>query len=112
MKKLIGLWIVFALMAAPAYAKPDKSHGLAKGQETAGDRVADEAADALADVLTGKDDKKVEKTTSTLPPGLDKKDKTPAGWEKGKKEGWEKKNEGQEDSPIKKFFKSLFGTAS
>lgn len=105
MKKLVAIMAIFVLAASPVFAAPKaKDH---PQQSNAGDRITNEAADAVADILTGEDSKK-KTSTSKLPPGLAKKDKTPPGWDKGKKVGWDKKAEPAEDSPIKKFFKNLF----
>lgn len=104
MKRAVAILMVWVLAAPPVFAAPkDKAVGQ---KADAGDRIANEAADAVADILTGEDGKKT--STSKLPPGLAKKDKTPPGWDKGKKVGWDKKAEPAEDSPIKKFFKNLF----
>jgi len=105
MKKLVAIMAIFVLAASPVFAAPKaKDH---PQQSNAGNRITNEAADAVADILTGEDSKK-KTSTSKLPPGLAKKDKTPAGWEKGKKTGWDKNEAPVEDSPIKKFFKNLF----
>ncbi len=105
MKKLVAMMAIFVLAASPVFAAPKaKDH---PQQSDAGDRITNEAADAVADILTGEDGKK-KTSTSHLPPGLAKKGKTPPGWDKGKKVGWDKEGAPAEDSPIKKFFKNLF----
>lgn len=120
-KSLIVYLSVFIVSAAflctanYAYAKPGKGEGKGSTEkETAGERIANETADAVADVLTGEDSNKstgggtppgLGKKDKT-PPGLEKQDKVPAGWDKGKKEGWDK--EAKQDSPIKTFIKGLF----
>lgn len=111
MRKLIAIVIVLCLFAAPAYARSAKAAAAGGGKATVqkatpGERIANETAEAVADVLTGKDSSKKEGSGS-LPPGLAKKDKTPPGWDKGKKEGWDK--EGHKDSPIEVIVKSIFG---
>ena len=103
MKRMMAILTILVLAASPVFAAP-KDKGPSQKAD-AGDRIANEAADAVADVLTGKDTKKTK--TGQMPPGLAKKGKTPPGWEKGKKTGWEKEVPA-EDSPIKKFFKNLF----
>ncbi|HXV18765.1 MAG TPA: hypothetical protein VD883_01675 [Candidatus Omnitrophota bacterium] len=107
MKKITAVLMLLILAASPVWAAPkDKDKGQSHKADAA-DRIGNETADALADVLTGENSKKPEKT-GTMPPGLAKKDKTPAGWEKGNKEGWEKKQPEGEESPIRKFFRNLF----
>ena len=111
MKKIIGLFLALFLMSPYAFAgKPDKMPHQGKTETSAAERVGNETADAIADVLTGKDTKKTTTTTGAMPPGLAKKGKTPPGWDKGKKTGWTKtevvKEEGE--SPIHKFIKGLF----
>ncbi len=112
MKKIIGLFLAFSLMSPCAFAgKPDKVSHQDKNDSTAAERVGNEAADAIADVLTGKETKKTTTTTTgAMPPGLAKKGKTPPGWDKGKKTGWSKTTEVKEEgeSPIHKFIKGLF----
>ena len=104
--------VVLSVWALPVSAAPKegKAPGKARASEaeTAGDRIANETADAVADVLTG-EKAKAEPSKGSLPPGLAKKDKTPPGWDKGKKTGWDKEEAAKEDSPIKKFIKGLFG---
>ena len=104
MKRIVAMLTILFLAASPVFAAP-KDKGPSQ-KASAGDRIANETADAVADVLTGKDSTK-KTTTGQMPPGLAKKGKTPPGWEKGKKTGWEKEVPA-EDSPIKKFFKNLF----
>ena len=99
MKKIIALLAIFAMVATPALAKPPWSAKEAPSKASAVEKVGDEIADSMADVLTG--NTSTPKTKSSLPPGLAKKDKVPPGWQKGVK---------KEDSPIKQFFKKLFGS--
>ena len=109
------LVMVSAMLLIPADAYAKKGKGASKSvhnEPSAGERIANETADAVADVLTGEDSSRttVSKSKGT-PPGLAKKGKTPPGWEKGKKTGWDKEDSGtKSESPIKQFVKGLFGT--
>ena len=106
---VLALWV-----AAPLFAQPP-GHGRARTETTEehikrrSHDVANEAADAVADELTGKPAssgmppglaKKGE-----LPPGLAKKHKVPPGWSKGRKEGW---GDGQKESPLRKLIRGIF----
>lgn len=112
MRHLISALILVSFLAIPVYAGPKAGKGSDKNaaadSQNAGDRIANETADAVADVLTG-EDAKPQPAKGTMPPGLAKKDKTPPGWDKGNKTGWDKEAPPPEDSPIKKFIKSVFG---
>lgn len=114
MKGIVAMVAVLALIACPVYAGQEgkgkgctEKHGQA---ETAGDKIANETADAVANVLTG-EESKPQPSDKGMPPGLAKKDKTPPGWDEGKKTGWNKGETAfqHKDSPIDKFIKGLFG---
>ena len=105
----------FFLIASQIYAGPPKDirnkgamgRGVNKGAPA--DRIADEAAEAVTDVLTGENAGDMPPGLAkkgTMPPGLAKQGKTPPGWDKGKKVGWGKD---QAESPIKNFTNWLFG---
>jgi len=105
-------------------------------EPSATERVGDEIADSIADVLTGEEKVSqtiVTKTTvsgekglppglskkESLPAGLEKKDTTPEGWSEGQKVGWGDKTEIKEiaaektkESPIRRFIKNIFSRAS
>jgi hypothetical protein len=106
LKKMTVLMLLFVcVFSASAMAKPQK-----ESKPSATERVGDEVADAVADVLTGDDSGKAAPSKGVVPPGLAKKDKVPPGWSKGEKTGWDKAS--QEESPIKRFFKNLFSKKS
>ena len=112
LRKLLVFLMIFSLIAAPLYAKPNKGKGASASSKkaSAGERIGNEFADSVADVLTGEDSKSTAKSKSKkVPPGLAKKGKTPPGWDKGKKTGWDKEEKEKKDSPIKSFVKGLFG---
>jgi len=116
--------IALCVAALPALAKQeDKAVGKAVGKvvdttaDTAkaavdtGGKVANEIADAVTRPLTGEAAKP--SGSGSMPPGLAKKDKTPPGWSKGEKTGWNKEEDkGHRDSLIDKVVKTLFGGGS
>ena len=118
MKKIALLLILAIAVTTPVFAKPNwKETGSNPGKtESAAERVGNEIADGVADVLTG--DTSSSKTTvthsksgSSLPPGLAKQGKVPPGHAKmGHTEVTTVKT--KEDSPIKTFIKNLFGKDS
>jgi len=104
-RRIVVFSLILLLTTSQSYSKPAwKDQPYSKGG-SAGSRIANEAGDAIADILTGEDSNYRHKSNK-LPPGLAKKGKTPPGWSKGKKTGWDKE---KKDSPIKSFFKGLFG---
>lgn len=106
MMRLSMIMAAFFIMASLVYADPpDFSKGKGAvgkgvGKNSPTGRVANEAADAVADVLTGTDN--LPPGQGTMPPGLAKQGKTPPGWDKGNKVGWDKTTT---DSPIKRWVK-------
>ncbi len=96
MEKRWVLVLVLSLIVSPLWADPPGR--VSKKTVSAGDRIADEAAEAVAEVLTGE---KSAKPAKNLPPGLAKKGKVPPGH--AMKQQAEKK-----ESPIKTFIKGLF----
>ncbi|MBD3296042.1 MAG: hypothetical protein GF392_01585 [Candidatus Omnitrophica bacterium] len=116
MKKIVTVSLIITFCALGAYAAPGgKGRGTVVEKKSAADRIGDEVADSTADILTGEDDdSSPRRSPKGMPPGLEKKGKTPPGWSRGKKKGWEKKG-GPEtsgtktDSPIKQFMKKLLG---
>ena len=111
MRKILSLLVVALFISTSVWAKPDwaaKKAPKKVSESTAVERVGDEIADSVADILTGGDTKKP--SNGNLPPGLAKKDKVPPGWAQGKKTGWGEKEDS--DSPIKQFFKKLFSKQS
>jgi len=105
--------VMVCLAISTAEAKPkskvkgDKAQDAAS-QSSAGDKVANELADAITQPLSGEETSA--KGEKSMPPGLAKKDKTPPGWDKGKKTGWDKsKEQGHQDSVIDKAVKAVFG---
>lgn len=119
LKKIMVLIMVMCLACASADAKPKSVNVKSENAKpTASERIGNEAADAVADILTGSSstEKTVTKTKSKgTPPGLAKKGKTPPGWSKGKKTGWGDKEvtvEEKKDSPIRSFVKKLFNKAT
>ena len=131
MKKMLVLVLIVCFFAASAYAKPphavkNTAPAATTAKPTAAERIGDEAADTVVDILVGEDEPKTTKTTKTVtsskakgtPPGLAKKGKTPPGWSKGNKKGWsETKVEEVEvtekkESPVRRFIKGLFNKAT
>lgn len=95
--------VVCFLISSQVYADSPKNikgkgaRGRGADKSAPADRIADEAADAVTDVLTGKDSQGSPGNTppglakqDKMPPGLAKQGKTPSGWDKGKKAGWNK----------------------
>lgn len=114
LRSVVAIFAIVCFLAVPAYAKP-KGQGAQEQKQSAGERIGNETADAVADVLTGEDSKKTSsvKTKKGTPPGLSKKGKVPPGWNKGKKTGWEK-TEGEDsgtksESPIRQIVRKMFG---
>ena len=117
MKKITVLLIALGFLSTYAFAAPKEGKGPAQGksEDAATERVGNEIADTVADVLTGKE-KKTTTTTGAMPPGLAKKGKTPPGlegktppgWGKGKKKGWTEKTTTESESPLRRFIKNLF----
>lgn len=111
MRCLNGLLVVAmaVLFAVSADAKPKDEN---PAQQSAGERIADHTADAVADVLTGEDTSKSDVAGKKVPPGQAKKGTVPPGWSKGNKTGWDKKSEAsgtKSESPIQQMVKALFG---
>ena len=107
-KSIMGLTVLLSFVSVPSFAGPKAAQEGPKEVNASG-RIANETMDAIADVLTGKESKA--ETTKSLPPGLAKKGKTPPGWDKGRKTGWKTEAKKEEESPIKKFVKSVFSQA-
>ena len=106
--KIFMALIMVISLALSAQAKPKKDTGSAKSK-SAGERITDHTADAVADVLTG-EDSSPDKKTKKVPPGHAKKGTTPHGWSQGEKTGWDKEESGTKtDSPIKQMVRKLFG---
>lgn len=106
-KKITMIMLLFVCaFSVSVMAKPQK-----ESKASATERVGNEVADAVADVLTGDDSGKAAPSKGAMPPGLAKKDKVPPGWSKGEKTGWDKASQ-EEESPIKRFFKNLFSKKS
>jgi hypothetical protein len=109
--KSIAVGILTLCVAAlPAFAKQGgnqaaKAAEKASDSSKAGDKMANEIADAMTRPLAGET---TASKSGSLPPGLAKKDKVPPGWSMGEKTGWSKENE-HKDSFIDKVFKTLFG---
>lgn len=120
-KAAIVLAIVLGMAALPAMAKQegkavgkvvskavDKNAGKADTKADAGDKLTNEIVDAVTRPLTGAESKG--SGASSMPPGLEKKDKTPPGWSKGKKTGWNKDEpKCHQDSVIDKVVKAITG---
>ena len=121
-KVWLSILIALLVLTASSHAFAAKPEGVGKGRsaeaKSAAQRVGDEIADSVADVLTGEEGKKSKGTkTGDLPPGLAKKgkvppglakqDKIPPGWNKGEKKGWGEREGEADESPIKRFFKNL-----
>jgi len=108
-------------ITATANAQPGKGRGHGQPDSTeehverAGKRVVNEAADAVADELTGKPG-----STSPggmppglakqgkMPPGLEKQGKTPPGWSQGRKAGWDKAPGPRRESFIRRVIHGIF----
>lgn len=108
----VSLAIVMAVLFAVSGDAKTKDENPA--QKSAGERIADHTADAVADVLTGEDTAGADVTTAgkKVPPGQAKKGTVPPGWSKGNKTGWDKKSEDsgtKSESPIQQMVKALFG---
>ncbi len=119
MRSILMIVLVTFGMATAVAAEPGKGHGRGAASdstsehvERAGRRVTNEAVDAVADELTG--NRGIVTSGSTppglqgrRPPGLEKQDKTPPGWSKGKKTGW---SEGQpkQESMIRRVVRGIF----
>lgn len=92
-------WVV----CVPAFADgPGKSRSKEQSNATSTlGQAAGEVVNAAVDEL----DKQSRPTTNVipskrdLPPGLEKKGKTPPGWSKGKKKGWDKDQSAAEPAP-------------
>lgn len=110
------IMVVFFIMAPlvcadpPDFAKEKGAVGKGGGKNTPADRIANEAAEAVTDALTGEETGDMPPglaNKGTMPPGLAKQGKTPPGWDKGRKVGW---NKNRTDSPIKRWInKWIFG---
>jgi len=109
--KIARLCVIVAIclfISSQAYADSTKNkNGKGANKSDPVGRVANEAADTVADVLTGKETGNTPPGQGTMPPGLAKQGKTPPGWDKGNKVGW---NKTTTDSPIKRWIKKwVFG---
>jgi len=86
----IGMSVIFVL-AVPAWAEHNRGRG--RDEQTTGtatQKAVKEAANAALDELEGKPQPAAKQS---MPPGLQKQGKTPPGWSKGRKEGWNKQQE-------------------
>ena len=92
-------------ISSPVFADPSHhGHGheddaLTPPAQTTAGHIAHDVTSAALDELEGRS--KPARTTDVepmrrMPPGLEKKGKTPPGWSHGKKEGWEKREEAAE----------------
>lgn len=120
---VVGVVLVLGITAT-AGAQPGKGRGHGQPESTeghverAGKRVVNEAADAVADELTG-----TPGSTSPggmppglakqgkMPPGLEKQGKTPPGWSHGRKAGWDKTPGPKRESFIRRIIGSIFRKA-
>ena len=120
-KVMVVVVAVLCIAALPVLAKQggtavgkavgkvvDTTADTAKAGVDTGSKVANEIADAITQPLSGESAKT--SGSGSMPPGLAKKDKTPPGWNKGEKTGWNKdESKGHQDSVIDKVVKTLFG---
>lgn len=104
--KIFVFLLMLSIISAPVFAKAKTDTPAASKNEPSNiQKVANATTDAVVDVITGEDDK----SSKSLPPGLAKKDKTPPGWDKGEKTGWDKEASGtKSESPLKQFIRALF----
>ena len=118
----VGVGIVLVLgVAATAGAQPGKGRGQGRPESTekhlerAGKRVVNEAADAVADELTGQPGNTSPggmppglAKQGKMPPGLEKQNKTPPGWSKGRKAGWDKTPGPKRESLMRRVIHGIF----
>ncbi len=109
----VAIVLVLTLVVCPFLFAQGRGKGHDHGRsdktsvEKAGERIVDEAVDAVTDELVG------EGSSSTrsggMPPGLSKKGKTPPGWSKGKKVGWDKDSSPpKRDSWVRRLIRGIF----
>lgn len=113
--RLCAVIAICLFISSQTYAESTKNkNGKGANKSDPAGRVANEAADAVADVLTGEDSQGSSGNMppglakqGKMPPGLAKQGKTPPGWDKGNKVGW---NKTTTDSPVKRWIKKwVFG---
>lgn len=101
MKRVYAVVLASVLMlgfSAMAFAEQDhqghqRGHAADQGSDSNKGQIVHEVANAALDELEGKSASSTPHRPPGLskgrrPPGLEKQDKTPPGWSKGKKEGW------------------------
>ena len=95
--------LVMWCVCSPAFAAPsDKERGREEQSRQGAGHVAHEVANAAMDEIEGKAPSHTASTPSRVPPGLAKKEhlphglekqgKTPPGWNRGSKEGWDQQS--------------------
>ena len=123
MKRLanVGAALMTLSLATAVWAKPPQGHGGGRpdtaGEHTkrAGDKVANEAVDAVTDELVGTSSSSGSTgmppglaKQGKVPPGLAKQGKTPPGWEKGRKEGWKSGEPEKKEGWIRRTIRGIF----